>query len=164
MTITVPVLVNYKRFKVMIQINGDKRNATLKSEQCDWEYDSLHDLIRSLKSHSQTYRYDLVDALRKAANDIGGLSADLDVGIKRVSEFGGKGDMRLWNWIIGKDKKRRYASWGILSGLFLISGGLTWVIEYGLDNALSAILPEAAEWIIAIVICWAVLAFYCVSF
>ena len=63
--------------------------------------------------------------------------------------------MRLWNWIIGKDKKRRSTSWLILSGLFLISGGLVWVIEYGIDNALSAILPEAAEWIISIVICWA---------
>ena len=60
--------------------------------------------------------------------------------------------MRLWNWIIGKGKKRRSTSWLILSGLFLISGGLIWVIEYGIDNTIA----EVAEWIIAIVICWAV--------
>ena len=58
--------------------------------------------------------------------------------------------MRLWNWIIGKGKKRRYASWLILSGLFLIPSGLIWVIGYGIDNTIA----EVAEWIIAIVICW----------
>ena len=66
--------------------------------------------------------------------------------------------MRLWNWIIGKDKKRHWASWLIASGFFLISSGLIWVIEYGIGNFISEILSKASvvvEWIIAIVIYWA---------
>ena len=66
--------------------------------------------------------------------------------------------MRLWNWIIGKDKKRRYASSLIFSGFFLISIGLIWVIGHGLDdiiNAVPRIVTCIAEWIIAIVIYWA---------
>ena len=63
--------------------------------------------------------------------------------------------MRLWNWIIGKDKKRRYVSWVILSGLFWIPYGLIWAIGYGIDN----IIVEAVEWIIAIIINWTVWRF-----
>ena len=88
MIISVPILVNYKRFKVVIQINGSKRNVTLKSEQDDWGYDSLTDLIRSLKSHDPSYRYDLVNAIRKAANDIGGISTDLELALKEFPNTG----------------------------------------------------------------------------
>lgn len=62
--------------------------------------------------------------------------------------------MILWNWIIGKGKKHRCASWFIASGVLVIPGGILLAIEYVDDIAKCLV-----EWAIALVICWAVWRF-----
>ena len=62
--------------------------------------------------------------------------------------------MRLWNWIIGKNKKRCSASWFIASGALLVSSVVLLVIEH-----IGVIRKNFVECVIAIVIYWAVWRF-----